>query len=325
MQSKMKILYMIMCHKNLRQVSGLIKQLITSDSDVVVHVDKAVSDDEYRQFQKWQQTIPNLYLTEKRIKGILDDRTLVDVVFIMMDCVRKKGLDYQYYALLSGQDYPIKPIGMIHSTLNDTYPQPYIGCTAYSESNWIYYKFRIKRSPWVKRTDRSLTDRMGAGNPIGKMLRFVLKVCRKTVAVFGASPYKKLTRMGVSLYGGSAWWILPDTAMDCIYDEYKKNTEVVRQLLVSYTPEETFFQTMAMRSPVKDAVTVDDAETGCKTWAYFSDEGKPFVGHPYVFTVKEFEKLKASECWFARKFDDTVDAEILRMIDKELLVPDCSE
>ena len=124
--------------------------------------------------------------------------------------------------------------------------------------------------------------------------------------------------MGIPLYGGSAWWALPDVAMDYILSEYTANPPYVSALLGTNTPEETFFQIMTMRSPVKDLVHINPAdmtEQNCKTWAYFSDVGKPFKGHPYIFTVNEYQKLIASDAWIARKFDSAVDSEILDMLD----------
>ena len=118
-----KNLFMIMCHKNLSQVSRLLKHLITSRSDVVLHIDASVPDEEYKAFVEEHKTTDNLYIADKRIKGILDDRTLVDIVFIMLDCVKSKGPDYQYYALLSGQDYAIKPIDTINTNSGSNDPQ----------------------------------------------------------------------------------------------------------------------------------------------------------------------------------------------------------
>ena len=95
-----KNLYMIMCHKNLDQVLLLAKTMLTTDSDVVVHVDSSVSDKDYISFLNATKDIPNLYVTEERIHGVLDTRTLVDIVFIMLSYVKKKNLSYKNYCLL---------------------------------------------------------------------------------------------------------------------------------------------------------------------------------------------------------------------------------
>ena len=116
---------------------------------------------------------------------------------------------------------------------------------------------------------------------------------------------------------------MPDIVINYIIQEYNGNKEYIHFMLdESQTPEETFFQILTMRSPVSNLVEVNPIEMvaqNCKTWAYFSDDGKPFKGHPYIFTTQEFDKLCASECWFARKFDETVDNEIFDLIDQKLL------
>ena len=315
-----KILYMIMCHKNLNQVAGLAEKMITPDSDVVIHIDVSVPDIEVAALIQKTKDIPGLYLTDKRIKGVLDERSLVDIVFIMLEYIKEKGLKYQYYALLSGQDYPIKPIETINREMIARYPEPLIDCSPYERSNWIYDKFN--QTPRLLRFNFYLSTHFSRKNPIRKILRGFGIIMKELCALFRITVYDRLSRIGVLPYGGSAWWILPDVALDWIYDEYKKGTELTSLLLSARTPEEIFFPTMIMQSPVSDTVTVhpgDDGKQNCKTFAYFTDVGKPFKGHPYIISVNEFEKLRTSDCWFARKFDINEDPEILRMIDAELL------
>ena len=320
-----KNLFMIMCHKNLEQVLRLAKHITKNpDSDVVVHVDISVPDDEFQSFCSLANDIPNLYITEKRIKGMLDDRSLIDIVFIMIEYVRAKNLQYQYYALLSGQDFLIKPIDQINQWLSESYPKPFIDCTPYDKSNWIYKKFVSDEQSKIEKFQESVfrfTRRWGRRHPARKILRFLIR----PLSLFNKPKmpiYKKLSRRRVSLFGGSAWWILPDVAINYILEEYQKSTAIVKLLLSPKTPEEIFFQTMTMRSPIKDSVEInpiDQVAQNCKTWAYFTDIDKPFVCHPYVFTVKQFERLKKSDCWFARKFDSKTDDEVIRMVEENLL------
>lgn len=315
-----KNLFMIMCHKNLDQVLLLAKKLITSESDVVIHIDSFVSDSEVNAFMQLSKDIPNLYITDKRIHGVLDRRSLVDIVFIMINYVKSKGLCYKYYCLLSGQDYPIKPIDKINKELSKCYPEPFIDCTPYDKNNWIYHKFLF--TPTLLKFHQLISDEFSPKNPIRKILRLSEIIIKKLCSLLKITSYDKLTKNGIALYGGSAWWILPDIAIEYIWNEYSIATETVNYLLSTYTPEETFFQIMVMMSPVRNSVAInppDKVDQNCKTWAYFSDVDKPFKGHPYVFTVKEFEKIKYSRFWFARKFDMKTDAEIIGLIDQQLL------
>ncbi len=228
---------------------------------------------------------------------------------------------YKYYLLCSGQDYLIKPIEFVESELEKIYPKPLIDCTPYSKDNWIYKKFRttvklVSFGAWIREHFKEGIIRNGF-----RLFRYTL------VRIFSAchlASYDKLTKRGWALYGGSAWWILPDVAIDFISDAYfNDQSEDIKILLDgTVTPEETFFQIMTMRSPIQNLVEINPptmVAQNCKTWAYFSDVGKPFKCHPYVFTTEEFEKLQKSSCYFARKFDSDVDEKIMDMIDKEFL------
>ena len=138
------------------------------------------------------------------------------------------------------------------------------------------------------------------------------------------NPKRKLDKLGVEIYGGSAWWILPDEIMEYAYSEYEKNDKYIRVLSKTKTPEETFFQIMAMRSPLAYAVEVNPEDMvlqNCKTYAYFFGDNKPFKFHPYEFTMDDIELLKekSKTCYFARKFDTSVDEDIFDYVDNELL------
>lgn len=260
-------------------------------------------------------------MTERRIHGVLDTRSLVDIALLMVQegkaIEMSQGCHYDYFALLSGQDFPIKPIMWIENQLNLLYPKPLIDCTPYDESNWLFYKFRNHRTA------------LQMHNRINEMHGVIRKIARGVELVYSSatryllpSPRERLQKMDINLYGGSAWWILPDKVIDFILGEINKDYAAFL-LNETFTPEESFFQIVTMKSPLKTLVDInpiDMIEQNCKTWAFFSGEGKPFVGHPYVFTCDEFDLLEKSDRWFARKFDMTVDEQVLEKLFLRALV-----
>lgn len=316
--------YMIMAHKNPLQIIRLSKKLQSVGGNVFIHLDSFMSNEDIRPIVEFSNQHPRIYVCKKRIHGELDKRSLIDIVFLIVDEVKyveeTTSVHFDYFLLLSGQDYPIKNVNFIEKELKEVYPKPYIDCTPYDRHNWVYHKFAYyKKSAsyhnWITHNFKK--------GLVRSFLRVTALLWEKVVPIFFIDSYHKLSKINVELYGGSAWWILPDTIMDFILDKYTSNDEMVDILLnESVTPEETFFQIMAMRSALAQMVDVNPKEMvlqNCKTWAYFSDNDKEFMGHPYVFTINEFDKLKHSDCWFARKFDETVDSEVMDKIDKEIL------
>lgn len=312
---------LIMCHKNLEQVKMLIQRCLSSETKVIVHFDKRmeISKQELLDIESL-----GVYFTEDRLCGELDTRSLVDITMTMIskakDIENTENIRFKYYLLLSGQDYPIKQISHINSELNKAYPTPLIDCTPYSNDNWIYHKFSstkelLRFHSWITKN----IPKKSIMYPLRVFSRIVEQIGKKIVGLFHITDYHKMKKIGIDLYGGSAWWILPDIAIDYICKEY--NSKISQKLLSTHTPEETYFQTMVMRSEAKGFVSVnppDMVAQNCKTWAYFEDIGKPFKGHPYIFTVNEYDKLTNNDRWFARKFDITVDSNIINLLNSFL-------
>ncbi len=319
-----KNVFMIICHKNVSQVIRLAKSCISDTSDVIVHADSLMAAEEYAVLEEFSRNHSGVYLTDRRMHGELDKASLVHITMEMVhkafDIQQQKGEHYRYFCLLSGQDYLIKPLSYICDELKRNYPKPYIDCTPYDKNGWMYKKLRwnvltnkirLKIDAFFKNQHR---------HPIRVALMVILLLLSKSMHIIMPDLYHQI-RKNADVYGGSAWWILPDIAIDYIYRRYSDSDKLVELLLQAITPEELFFQTLAMQSSVKDDIEVngkDAVAQNCKTWAYFYDDDKPPVNHPYTFTINEFEKLKKSNCWIARKFDQDVDAEILDMLDEHI-------
>jgi hypothetical protein len=75
-------------------------------------------------------------------------------------------------------------------------------------------------------------------------------------------------------------------------------------------PDEMFFHTVLLNSPLEHGVVRDDV-----TYTDWS-RGR---SRPEILTTADFDRLRAADELFARKFDPRVDSEILDRIDAHLL------
>lgn len=76
-------------------------------------------------------------------------------------------------------------------------------------------------------------------------------------------------------------------------------------------PDEIFFQTIVMNSPYAQCVVNDNMRyIDWKDWD---------AGSPAVLGREDLGKLAASPKLFARKFDESVDPEVLELIDEKIL------
>lgn len=319
----MKTAYLIVCHKNPRQVARLVDQLKTGDGDIFIHMDSRMSEEACAQLRALCEDDRCRFI-QSRMHGELDDGSFVHIV---MRCIhqasRREAEDarhYDYYAVLSGQDYPIRPVRWIEQQLSAAYPTPILDCTRLARGNWVTRKFDmngrlIRYRETAARTKKGLPRRVS---------QVICLIWRKKLRLEGRTTGQRLTRRGIAQFGGSAWWILPDALVKELYNAYEGNSEVIRLLLSeTYTPEETFVQTMAMQTSFAAKIHLNapgETDQNCKTYADFGGKsGRKLVDHPYILTCNDFDRLRSSDYWFARKFDENADREILDRIDNELL------
>ncbi|HSK41792.1 MAG TPA: beta-1,6-N-acetylglucosaminyltransferase [Arenibaculum sp.] len=76
-------------------------------------------------------------------------------------------------------------------------------------------------------------------------------------------------------------------------------------------PHEAWLQAMMMESPFRDTVIRDNRRA--IRWTHGS-------GNPNILTCADLPLLEGSNAFFARKFDETVDAEILKVLEERLQV-----
>jgi hypothetical protein len=75
-------------------------------------------------------------------------------------------------------------------------------------------------------------------------------------------------------------------------------------------PDELFFQTILMNSSLKERIINDDLRY--IAWKDLES------GSPAILKLDDFDQMMQSPKLFARKFDMTVDAEVLDLIDRAL-------
>ncbi len=320
----MKTAYLINCHKNMNHVSRLAHRLHSEDSHVFIHVDKKVSQEIYNSLCSSVADLKYCYVSESRINGKLDDRSLVDIVMVLIadakKVAKKNNIHYSYYSNMSGQDYLIKPMKTVEELLEKNYPDLYMNYRDTSTTAWVAKKFNrnkalISYRDWALKCNIVFIRKALQG--FGVLLRNILKL-------FGLTASQRIIKNGWNYYQGSAWWVLPDCVIDAIEKEYYSPSKFAKIMIdESTTPEETYFQSMTMHIFFSDGKKIDDADMKIHKRVTYIDFGgetnRPQVCHPYIITMNDYERLCKSNCWFARKFDDTVDSKIIDTIDENLI------
>jgi hypothetical protein len=125
-------------------------------------------------------------------------------------------------------------------------------------------------------------------------------------------PFRRAFPEGLRPFGGGAYWSL---SRECI--EYVSGFVAARPDVVAFfrrvdIPDEIFFHTILMSSPLRDTIVDDNLRY--IDWT----RGR----RPAILETRDVDALRASPKLYARKFDVHQDENVLDLIDRELLHDD---
>jgi hypothetical protein len=104
--------YIVSAYKNLDQLTRLVDRLNTECSVVYIHVDSKTDDGDYQRLERTLAGRPSVHLLERHVchwGGFGHVRATLKGI----DALLASGSDFEHLVLLTGQDYPIKPLAEI--------------------------------------------------------------------------------------------------------------------------------------------------------------------------------------------------------------------
>mgnify|MGYP000214333486 FL=1 len=283
----MKVAFLMQCHKNPEQINLLLEALNHPMVDVFVHVDKK------------SQAIKDK-ITQRAGVYILPEQQCVDVQWaqysqveatlqLLRAAVNRGG--YSHYWLISGQDYPLRPMDNILDFLEANQEANFIECSQikpFNKRNDVYFPNSvIGRKLWQKVLKNLWIYGTGGWN--------------KTFPIF-----KRKAPDDFKYWFGSQWWCLNSTTAQWIIDYLNEHTEYEKFFEHSLCSDECFFQTLVMNSPFANTT---------KPYLHYI-KWKKGKSSPRTLTTIDYEELKKTEKIIARKFDIDVDTEIIERLRK---------
>jgi hypothetical protein len=279
----MKIAILILAHSNIEQLRSLVDSL-KNDFRVYIHID-AKSD------------IPaQIFEGEKNVEVIKTYKIYWgshEMIYATLDLLKlayNDGCDY--FMLISGQDMRISPCSKIKAEIESKPDINYLSYEPLPRTDWAFCG-GIQRLTlyWGKFKSR---DRLTFRNILNTILR-------KTQSFLGI----KRRLFAIKYYGGSSWFNISREVTKFIINFTVENPAFYEQFKYTLSGDEIYFQTLIMNSPFADKVVNDDKRY--IDWA----SGPEF---PRTLRIEDFDKIKASGDFFARKFDWKTDKEVIEKI-----------
>ena len=276
----------MMCHKNPAQINQLIAALSDDDIDIFIHVDK-------------KSNITNLIDKNNHTFFISDDKRIdvqwgtfsqVEAEIALLESVVSKS-DYDFYWLITGQDYPLVSAKDIVRFISSSPQTNYIDITSskhLEKRNDIYYPNWMFKQSLVLRIVR----------------RLWVELTGSYSHTFNC--FKRKKSLDVSSFFGSAYWCFNKSFVHYLFTFLNNNLSYMKYFRNCSCPDESFFHTIFMNSPFKNERS---EYLHYILWV-------PGNSSPQILTLDNLSDAFASKKLMARKIDINATPNIIEEIEK---------
>lgn len=281
------------------------QRLACEDARIYLHIDKQV------ELEPFQRALTNISIKTavhwvKRVKTVWAEFSLVQATLNGLNEILQDHSERGYIILLSGQDYPIKPVSFIREFFEMNDGKNFIQCyemPAYWEKERglvrvekKYFTFRGQRRTFPPDSP-----------PKSVQGRIFLELQRMYF-------WRKVSLpRGLKLHRGTQWWCLTREAARYMVEYIRQNPGIRQYFQYAWAPDEIIFQTILGSAENRKKTIVHDNDLRYVEW------DRPTPPYPAILKTSDLPALETSDKLFARKFDIDVDSEILDLIDNRIL------
>lgn len=272
----MKHAYLIIAHNEIYVLRKLISFIDDERNDIYLLIDKKVKDKEYYQLHTKKS---NLYYCDG-VKIYWGHENQIKAELILFESAWKNG-PYMYYHLLSGVCLPIKSQNYIHEFCRKHCGTQFVGFLTDSfsyldiERKTRYYHFFV--SNFAK---PNLFFRI-------TRLQGILYKIQRLIGI-------KRNYDNMILQKGCNWISVTNDFVDYLMQKKKWIIKHFHHVLCG---DEIFIQTILWNSRFRyNIYDIDNCYRSAMREIIFQG------WHPLTITINDYDRLKNSECFFARKF-----------------------
>ncbi|MGB4660692.1 MAG: beta-1,6-N-acetylglucosaminyltransferase [Mobilitalea sp.] len=292
--------FLIAAHNNWDLLVKIIRILDNERNDIYIHINKNVNDFDFEYFR----TLPthsNVYYIERFvIEWGTEQWLLANLTFLKE--ARGNG-NYMYYHNLTGGDMPIKPMSVIHDFFDKNKGKEFLHFTSIPPINRNIYERYSLDHRFEKYVNRNILNH--------KIELKSLLIKTVSITYLMAQRFLRIDKQKNNPYElcyGASWFSITDELAEYLIE----NIDWVKKYFTNtFACDECCLQTLVYHSPFKDKLydnKFDGNYRACQRFIIWKD------GTPYIWREQDFDKLIGSELMFARKFNPTVDNNIIEKI-----------
>jgi hypothetical protein len=319
-----KMAYLVLAHHDPIHLERLVKS-IDYNAHIFIHLDQKTNIDSYIHIADMK----SVDFIPERIKVYWGGVSMVKAILNLIKTALASKENFSHLVLLSGSDYPIKPVSTFYDFLKSNPDRQFIKLTNLNESPLPSEK-RLTNYWFMEPFQPFYNDRF---------FRLVLQ------KIFHLGVTKKPLN-NVSTAWGSQWWAITPKCAAFILKYLEENPVFINFYKYAHAPDEHFFHTVVANSPFFEKAGGFRQEI---RWPHevsnitLNFEGRIFAENDYEFledlrfnrkpTEQRMSKelcnlmdtslirgaFSYSDFFFARKFTTNKSSRLLDLIDKNLL------
>jgi hypothetical protein len=276
----MKIAYLVLAHQHPHLLARLVRRLLDADGIVVIHFDANCGDAPVEELQRLLGADFGRLVMVDRVAVVWGEWSLVEATLNGLRAIAALDQQPDYVYLLSGSDYPVRPLDELAGFLERNRGREYI------ES------FDDKKHLWVKKgiqTERYLYHFPFNWSRHPRLFALALRL-QKLLRL------KRRIPSGIDPHFGSQWWVLTWTSCAAILEQCS-NRKLLRFFKKSWVPDELFFQTL-----IRNVARHGNIRSHTLTLYRFTNSGTPVV-----YCNDHHDYLARQNFFFARKISPWAD------------------
>lgn len=289
--------YLILAHKNPGQLRKLIELLDHPDNDIFVHVDAKLKDFDPSAWKGVCRHSKLEFLSE-RIKVNWGGVSIMRAEIALLKAATSSA-SYDYCHLLSGMDLPIKSQKEVHDFFEKNKGKEFINLWPFKKSTWSRFRYYTIFPE-------------GEGRFRTRIINHIFKGLQMAVGFrINRNVEFKFASQWFSITGGFAKYVVSrEDWLEKVFRHTSTCDEIFLPTLIWDSP---YRNNIYIPQPVKSQKEVNESNMRFIDWT----RGES-IRHPWTFRAADFELLMGVPHFWARKFDETVDSEIIEMIYSKL-------
>ncbi|MDE6649088.1 MAG: beta-1,6-N-acetylglucosaminyltransferase [Muribaculaceae bacterium] len=289
--------YLILAHKNFGQLKKLVELLDHPRNDIFIHVDAKAADFD-PEILKEACKSSGLFILPDRLNVNWGGVSIMRAEIALLKAAASRDT-YDYYHLLSGMDLPIKSHDEIHRFFDVHKGMEFINLWEFKKSNLSRFRYYTIFPEGESKFNTRIINHIFKGLQMAVGYRI---------------------NKDVDFRMGSQWFSITDDLARYVLSKEEWLERVFRH---TSTCDEIFLPTLVFNSPFKDKLfyphTVkSQKEVNLSNMRFIDWSRGESIRHPWTFRASDLELLENIDHFWARKFDETVDAEIIDILYRKL-------